>query len=109
MVDESDGEGIGLAEMVKTLRSELLEAQRDPASKELWLETGPVELQLTVAVTKTKDAKAGIRFWVVDAGGGYEHAGATTHTFKIVLNPIDPRTGKSARVAHEDTQPASDG
>lgn len=56
MASESDGQGIGLAEMVKTLRAELLEAQRDPASKDLWLETGPVELQLTVAITKTKDA-----------------------------------------------------
>ncbi len=106
---ETESDGIGLAEMVKTLRAELLEAQSDPLSKDLWLATGPVELQLTVAVTKTKGAKAGIKFWVVDAGGGYEHAGATTHSFKIVLNPIDPRTGKSAKVAHEDTRAASDG
>ena len=101
-------EGIGLSEMVKALRAELIDAQSDPASKELWLETGPVELQLTVAVTKTRNAKGGIKFWVVDAGGGYERSGAATHSFKIALNPIDPKTGKSAKVAYEDSQPASD-
>ena len=43
-----------------------------------------------------------------DGGGGYERSGAATHSFKIALNPIDPKTGKSAKVAYEDSQPASD-
>lgn len=105
---ESEGPGIGLADMIMSLRSELLRAQQDPDIARLPLITGPVELQLSVAITKAAHAKTGIRFWVLDAGGGIEQSGLTTQSFKIVLNPIDPKTGEAAKVASGDAKSAFD-
>lgn len=101
--------GVGLAEMIMTVRSELLRAQTDPRFSALPFTTGPVELELTLAVTKTKSGKGGVRVWVVEAGGDLARSGATTHSFKVTLTPTDPVTGASAQVAKTSTQRASAG
>ncbi len=103
---EVGSEGIGLAEMIATLRSELLRAQSDPDANRLPLLTGPVELELTVAITKEVEGGGKIRFWVVDAGASASKSGVETHKFKISLNPVDPKTGKRAKVAGEADQSA---
>jgi hypothetical protein len=107
--DPDESVGIGLAEMIIGLRAELLRAQKDPGTAELPLVTGPVELSLTVALSRKKDAKTGIRFWVVDAGGGLERSTVTTQSLKIVLNPIDPVTGDPAKVSSTGAARASSG
>lgn len=105
---DDDG-GIGLADMIIALRSELLLAQQDPASADLPLETGQVELDLSVAVTKTAEGRAGIKFWILDAGGGGSRSGTTTQSFKIVLQPKDPVTGGNYVVSDTRAQGASRG
>lgn len=104
---DDEGPGVGLAEMITTVRSELLRAQADPRFSALPFTTGPVELELTLAVTKTTHGKGGVRVWVVDAGGEMGRSGATTHSFKVTLTPTDPMTGASAQVARSSTQRAS--
>ena len=94
--------GIGLADMITSLRRELLEAQTDPATAQLALRTGTVELELQVAVTRTTKGRAGIRFWVIDAGADHGRERVATQTFKIALDPIDPTTGERAAVADEE-------
>jgi Trypsin-co-occurring domain 2 len=105
--DTGDVAGIGLGDMIMTLRSELLRAQSDPRSAQLAFTTGPVELELSVAITKRTGGKGGIRFWVVEAGGEHEHTGLATHSFKITLNPIDTSTGRSPLVSDETRDSAS--
>jgi hypothetical protein len=102
-----DSLGIGLGDMIIGLRAELLRAQDDPAAADLPMVTGPIELELTVAVSRSHEGKTGIRFWVLEAGGGVERSGVTTQSFKIVLNAVDPVTGDAAKVSSIGTTRAS--
>lgn len=106
--DAAAQSGIGLADMIMSLRQELLRAQDDPAATQLPFITGTVELELQVAVTRTTIGKGGIRFWVIDAGADHGHERAATQTFKIALDPVDPKTGKRLEVSNRGSHPISD-
>ncbi len=83
----STGE-LGLADMLGGLRRELEEAQRRAAGEELRFGVADVEVEATVQITRTAEGRAGIQFWVVQAGGDYARGNATTH--RIKLNPTLP-------------------
>ena len=86
----ADSGDVQLADMIHMLRHELQRAQ-EKSHKEgeaILFETEKVELELKVALTRTAKGDAGVKFWVVNAGGGLEQSGATTHTFKLTLKPV---------------------
>lgn len=87
----STGE-LGLADMLGGLRRELEEAQRRAAGEELRFGVADVEVEATVQITRTAEGRAGIQFWVVQAGGDYARGNATTHRIKLNLTlPPDTR------------------
>ena len=85
--------GLQLADMIQVLRSELERAQAQSESAGILFQTEMVELELKVAVTGTVTGKGGVKFWVINVGGGLENSNATTHTFKLTLKPVS-RDGK---------------
>ena len=97
IVDPSEQE-IPLADLITTLRQELEEAQSRGAGQKIRFTVDRVELELKVAVTRKAKGEAGIKFWVVKAGGELESAGAVTHTFKLSFTPV-LRTGGTVDVA----------
>jgi hypothetical protein len=54
-----------------------------------WLRFKPaaVELTLQLAVTTTGTAKAGVKWWLIEAGGELAREKAATQTVKLTLEP----------------------
>jgi hypothetical protein len=89
--------GVPLADFVGALRSELLAAQAE-AAPGLPLEVGPVTVEFTVMTRTEGEGRAGVRFWVVDAGVGGGRATESTQKVTMQLTPLDPTGRRSARI-----------
>lgn len=89
---------IGLAETVAAVRAELAEAAAAAVSEEVQFPVGQVELEFHVGVTKSAEAKAGVKFWVVELGGGGEYSTESMQTVKVTLEPPVDRQGNPVKV-----------
>jgi hypothetical protein len=79
---------IPLADAIRALRRELVEAVRQPKDEEVRFALGPIDLELQVEVSKEAGGEAGIDFWLVTIGGKGSRTQATTHTVKLSLSPV---------------------
>jgi len=95
MTDEAR---IPLARAIEDLRSELLAAVASGKNQPLQFRLKPIELELKLAVTR--EANAGVKFWVLDIGAKGTIADATAHTLKLVLEPVG-KDGKSEFLVSE--------
>jgi Trypsin-co-occurring domain 2 len=81
-----------LADFLAALRGELkaARAERDP---DLPLEVGPVTVEFTVLTRQEGEGKAGIRFWVADAGVSGKLTGEATQkvTLQLTARASDAR------------------
>jgi hypothetical protein len=93
--------GLPLAEAIQALREELLEAWRLSSNEkldrgdaevdhhyQLRFRPAPVELTLHVGATRTGTGKAGIKWWLIEAGGEKSRQEAVTQTIKLMLEPV---------------------
>ena len=80
--------GVPLAAAIRALRAELMAAWTDAQDKSLRFKVAPVELTLEVAVTWTGTGTAGIKWWLLEAGGEVSREKATTQTIKLTLDPV---------------------
>ena len=87
-----------LADTIAAVRRELSAAQAAGQGQSIQFRTGP-ELEFEVAVTRTGGGQAGVQLWVLTLGGKAELGQATTQRIKVTLQPVDPETGKDARIA----------
>jgi hypothetical protein len=94
---------IGLAEAIKNLRMELQEAMNEGDGKKLRFEAQDIELEFKCVVTRQADAKADVKFWIIDAGAEGKIEDVKTQTIKLKLRPrtegqatvlMDRNTGK---------------
>ena len=91
MVD-AEAQPIPVADFIAALRGELkaARAERDP---DLPLEVGPVTVEFTVLTRREGEGKAGIKFWVVDAGVSGKLTGESTQKVTVQLTPLDAGGG----------------
>ena len=93
-----------LADVIKALRQELINAQQAGQDEKTRFNVNTVEVELETVIEKEVGGKGSgkIRFWVVDAdaevNGKYKNA--TRHKIKLSLQPEDknnpdPQTSKS--------------
>ncbi|MDQ3887498.1 MAG: hypothetical protein M3308_10940 [Actinomycetota bacterium] len=80
-------ERVELAQMISQLRQELSEARREGEGEDLQFELGPVQLELTVAVSKEAGPNAKVRFWVVELGADAKVASQATQQITLTLDP----------------------
>lgn len=80
-------ERVELAQMIGQLRRELSAAMRDGEGEDLRFELGPVELELTVAVSREAGPNAKVRFWVVELGADAKVASQATQRITLTLDP----------------------
>ena len=94
-----DAKPIPLADFLTALRGELkaARAERDP---DLSLEVGPVTVEFTVLTRQEGEGKAGIRFWVVDAGVSGKLTGEATQKVTLQLTPPRFLGRESAGAGH---------
>jgi hypothetical protein len=76
---------IELADLLSALRSEIDRARTNAAGKDVRFKINSIDLELQVTVEKTAEASAGVRFWVVSAGGRGSARSAETHLVKLSL------------------------
>lgn len=99
---------VPLAEMIQALRRELEKAQKSAAGQSITFTTEKVELELKVAVTRSKKGGGGIDFYV-KVGGEYVKGDETAHTFKLTLLPVSSTGGRVSVNADTDEGPAGFG
>jgi len=80
--------GVPLAMAIRALRGELMQAWTAAQGQPLRFKVAPVELTLEVAVTWTGKGTAGIKWWLLQAGGQVSREKATTQTIKLTLDPV---------------------
>ena len=84
---------IALKDMIQQLRRELREAVLEGEGDALKFRLDGVELELQVGVTRSEEARGGIKFWVLNAGAKTAEQGSTTQTLRLKLVPRDGRAG----------------
>lgn len=75
---------IGLAELIEQVKRELLPATSDKEAEVPLLSVDTVELELQVTVRK--EGKAGLKFYVFEAGGGRSRD--DVQKIKVTLSPM---------------------
>lgn len=92
MPAEADGNGlpggVGLAEAIEALRAELVQAMASAPVEGVRFRPGPVELTVEAALTKNVGGKAGIKWWLIEAGGEASRESVVTQTLTITLQPV---------------------
>ena len=96
---KEDSEFPSLADTIAAVRRDLSAAQTAGLGQAVQFRTGPVELELEVAVTHTGGGEGGVQIWVLTLGGKLEREHATTQRIKVTLQPVSPDTGEDARIA----------
>lgn len=93
--------GVPLAQFVAALREEIKSAQvqSDPA---LPIELDAVTVEFTVLSRREGEGKAGIRFWVVEAGVTGTSASESTQKVTMHLKPLAPGGQGPARIRDEE-------
>jgi hypothetical protein len=83
----SDPAAIPFAEWLDSLRTELSEAQRSTRHDQIRLHIDQIELELEVVSTRDVGGKAGVKFWVVEAGAESRIQWGRTQRIKLSVTP----------------------
>jgi Trypsin-co-occurring domain 2 len=98
--------GVGLAEAIRILRDELLEARAAAAPSDIQLPVESMTVQLQVAATRTRDGRAGFSVPIVnlELGGSAGWQRETMQTVTVVFGgPVD-RDGNPVRVVQKSSE-----
>ena len=86
---------IPLAEAIQNLRAELSLAMQAGEDQALRFQLGPIELQLEIELARELEGKGGVKWWIIDVGGGAKSKSGSAHKIKLTLEPV---TSTGARV-----------
>lgn len=89
---------VKLAEMISALREQLIQAQDEGLDSPIRFNVAESEVEIQFTVTKEAEGKAGIRFWVVEAGGGGSVASESVQKMRLKLLPVTP-DGETAQIS----------
>lgn len=85
---------IPLADAIRALRVELLDAMRAGSAADLRFGISGVEMEFEVEATRSGEADAGVRFWVINAGAKGSVSRGTTQRLKLSLVPVTASGGE---------------
>ena len=90
-------EEIGLSKALEGLRTELAEAWSDSQGQLVRFRASQVTLTLDTVLRSDKEASAGVRWYVLHAGGGLKSGSESTQKIVLTLTPgLYDREGKPA-------------
>jgi hypothetical protein len=96
---EGDSGLPSLGDTIAAVGRELASAQAAGAGQAVQFRTGPVELDLEVAVTRTGDGAEGVQVGVLTPGGHGGLAITATQRVRVTLQPLGLETGQGAQVS----------
>ncbi|GII86068.1 hypothetical protein Ssi03_40580 [Sphaerisporangium siamense] len=76
-----------LSTVIKELRTELTKAMKSADGEQLQFGVGPIELEVTMAVTREASLNGKVKFWVLETGADAKMSDAQTHRVKLTLTP----------------------
>lgn len=91
-------EGLELAETVEALRGELAPAAAAGAGTGFQFPVAGVQLEFHVAVTRTGEGRAGVKFWVVELGGSGSYAREEIQTVTVTLGAPVNQSGDPVKI-----------
>lgn len=94
-----DRDFVGIAEVVRSLRAQLLTAHEEADQGGVYFEMGPVEVEFALEVVREGGGEVGFDIGVVSVGGSGSVSRDSTHRMKFMLTPMDGITGKPLLVA----------
>jgi hypothetical protein len=94
---------IGLSETIDALRAELTAAMATAVDAEVQFPVTGMQLEFHVGVKRTADGKGGVKFWVIELGGGAGYARETIQKVVVTLGPPVDRAGTPVKVADPST------
>ena len=95
---------IGLSEAIAAVRAELAVAVEQGVDADFQFPVNGVQLEFHVAVTRTGEGRAGVRFYVVELGGAGSYAREEIQTVTVTLGaPVD-RAGEVVKVTRQARQ-----
>src|SRR5262245_12302640 len=80
-----------LSTLIQGLRAELARSWQEGERSAIGFEVGPVDVEVTVQAERSADVRAGIRFWVAEAGAGGSRTSTDTQRILLTLTPRDKR------------------
>ena len=92
---------VGLRETLEALRVELSKSILASEGEQIRFEVGEIELEVQFVVEQSKEGKGGLKFWVVEMGGGVTNKDTITHRIKIPLKPFG-KDGKPVLTGSDD-------
>ncbi len=93
--------GVGLAQAIELVRSELQHAALSGRGSAIGLRPETVDLDFEVVFDETKAAEVGLRVWVTSLGGKKEMSSARTQRLRLTFTPVDATTGEKPLIADE--------
>jgi NTP-dependent ternary system trypsin peptidase co-occuring protein len=87
--NDQDPVGIGLAEAIGQVRTELEQAIKDGESSAVAFRAGTVELEFEVAFARTRGVQGGLQLSVLSFGAKGERSSTATHRVTVALTPVD--------------------
>jgi hypothetical protein len=94
-------QGIGLAEFVTALRSELKVAQENAKGEDLQFSVEDIQLEVKVFSESSDKVKSGVKFWVLNAGGEMADKASLAQTLKLQLKLVPDAAGGGSCIAGE--------
>jgi hypothetical protein len=100
---------VGLSEALIALREELMDAWWEGEGNDRRLRfkiAEPIELTIEAAVTNDIEGHAGVKWWLLDVGGGASRSAVSTQTLHLKLAPVmyDPQTGQRTEEVEIDSE-----
>lgn len=78
-----------LAEVIKALRENLIEAQSQGEGQNIRFNVTNVDVELQTVIEKEAGGGAKVKFWVVEANANGKYKDSTTHKIKLSLQAVD--------------------
>ncbi|WP_087071994.1 trypco2 family protein [Arthrobacter sedimenti] len=78
---------IDLVDVIRDLRTQISQAQLASIGEDLQFELGPIELEMSVAVTEEISGQGKVRFYVLEMGASGKESELTTQRIKMTLTP----------------------
>ncbi|MCG8418917.1 MAG: hypothetical protein MJE77_13350 [Proteobacteria bacterium] len=94
-----------LSETIQTLREELQRSMDHSSESSLRFRVERVEVEISVAVTRGNEGRAGVKLWVLNAEGKEKLDQQVVQKLKIQLKP-ESRDSESNEAFINDTSPA---
>lgn len=87
LAEAQDPGGVEFSAYIENLRQQFIQLASSGQSKALPLYVSPIEIELTVAVVNT--GSAGIKFYVLDAGGSVSSSSTQKLKFTVAIGDPD--------------------